>query len=307
MPSDDRVVQTDRQATLYYRISEDTVKMIRWQRAVHEISNSLVSGLPVCLACVRMTLGLVLGFFYAIRWSDDPETKWVAADYGCSPLRVNEYYGCNVYRFVIWGVFLLMGLAEILLASQTEHERQHLKQLMIFPALWFFVLPVPMTVVEERFVTEGFGDPFRAITVIYLYKWSSGPELTLETLIGLMIVSHDSLFYGYAPGILSVALYFPPAEARLKLPGPDFIPILVSVVRVALHRADTTCLLVSATALEAVFLSSLIFVAGLFELGLMYFAWRREQVVEVVVGEVVEKGVAKERSEEAGANRFKLL
>ena len=64
MPSDDRLVQTDRQATLYYRISEDTVAMGGLLSVFESVTSSKVS---LGLAFLRIALGVVLCSFYAIQ------------------------------------------------------------------------------------------------------------------------------------------------------------------------------------------------------------------------------------------------
>lgn len=265
-------MQTDKHATLYYRISEDTVAMGQLFSMMGQLFSTPLGDYPLVsigLPITRAAVGCVLVGFYWDSYSSHNEHEWVAADYGSRVARDDDCDNCELYTWIMWVVLFVMMMLEAFFVRHPTRIGP------IFPLVFFCVLPPPYPPIEKFFVMEGLGDPFRAMATIYLCKLSRGTPsqaLTKELLVGLMIVSHDRLFYGPAPLIAWTALYQDWQDFG-EIKTIYYVAFIVSLTRFFLHNTDTTCLLVTATALEAVILSALIVLSAISEAGHELVAW----------------------------------
>jgi len=263
------VVTTDKQATLYYKFDEDRVGMLINRK----------KAIPVLRPMLRIATGVLLSLSYVQAYINNEDNEWLSVDYGQCVHRDDE---CDraIYVWSVFGLLWMMLFVELFEAYYVQRTFK----VFVFLVVTFCVLPPPFTSIEEKLVLKGLGDPFKCIAIIILCRrWTDqsthDPEqrnvILTETWLGMMIVSHDRLFYGIIPGIVwfFVSVESLPQVAELKTITP-VIALVISVARFALYKPDTTCLLISATPTEAIFLSCVTVLSGVsdaFSVAVLHF------------------------------------
>ena len=251
------VVTTDKQATLYYQFDEGRVRMLIGSEKV----------IPVLRPMLRIATGVLLSLSYVQAYVNNEDNEWLSVDYGQCVNRDDE---CDraIYVWSVFGLLWIMLLVELFEA----YKVQRTFKILVFLVVAFCVMPPPFTSIEEKLVLKGLGDPFKCIaTIILCRRWTEKSThepkqrnvIWTETWLGMMIVSHDRLFYGIVPGIV---WFFVSVESltqvtKLKTTTP-IVALVISVVRFVLYKPDTTCLLISATPTEAIFLSCVTVLSG---------------------------------------------
>ena len=265
------VVNPDRHAPLYYRGGEHGVMAV-W----HEFF------LALQFALFQVGIGLLLGITSVESYYADED--FVPPKYGLGMLSPDCGEGCLGWQMVIWCLHLWVYVGEVIVAYSAKDKlgavgTKFAAVTCIFFAVSFCVHPLPWGIVETKFVEKGFGDPFRCIAAILLFKWwatGAGDRIGSESWLGLMIVSHDRLFYGSIPLLVWALTALENQDWGMNRPTV-FCASVVSVMRLLLYKHNTSCLLIAATPREALFLCSLLVLHGVWKAVTVGLAWCQQR------------------------------
>ena len=262
---------------------------------------------------VLMGALLCLTSFWSMREGEDFSPPYYGLENLLSP-------GYEILAIVIWALHMLAYGCEVKVAWQAKKRKakattttpimrgKFMLVTFFFFAVLFCVHPLPGGVTETKFVEQGFGDPFRCIAAIILYNWwgtGTGDQIRSEIWFGLMIVSHDRLFYGPMALLVWAVTTIESLEKQdYKIKAAQGLcALIVGVSRIFLYKRTTSCLLIAATPLDAVFLSCLLLVHGGWSILTVmdsYCRMKQKPIEEITIATMGSKPAA-------DTNPFKLL